>query len=169
MAKYVVYIFIYHIGHHVMVPWSYCCCWGLFTLLRWRFSPIAKEVAFWPISLHFHVLAFLSSSKKAFSTDWLLNCQESWWKLYVFSQQWSKCAVAIFFLALQHMSGLLPSFFYDRWLTSFYLRKALWYFEKHYIVTAGQKAHFSGAPFYIASLSATDVGFAFSTIDNRLG
>ena len=59
--------------------------------------------------------------------------------------------------------------FYYRWSTSFYLRKALWYFEKHYIVTAGQKAHFSGAPFYIVSLSATDVGFAFSTIDNRLG
>ena len=121
MAKYVVYIFIYHIGHHVMVPWSYCCCWGLFTLLRWRFSPIAKEAAFWPISLHFHVLAFFSSSKEIVlnwfcNTDWLLNCQEFWWKLYVFSQQWSKCAVAIFFLALQHMSGLLPSFFMtDGW------------------------------------------------------
>ena len=145
MAKYVVYIFIYHIGHHVMVPWSYCCCWGLFTLLRWRFSPIAKEAAFWPISLHFHVLAFLSSSKKAFSTDWLLNCQESWWKLYVFSQQWSKCAVVIFFLALQHMSGLLPSFFTTDGRQAFILERHFGIL-KNIILSLRDRRHIFPAP-----------------------
>jgi len=74
-----------------------------------------------------------------------------------------------FFSIASYVWSFAFLFFYYRWSTSFYLRKALWYFEKHYIVTAGQKAHFSGAPFYIVSLSATDVGFAFSTIDNRLG